>query len=550
MKKKLDIKGIWTSLVGMWKKPPEGRNLTIKEMGSFGLYALGNSFIASGLGFVVSVMFLPYFYHIDAIHAYIILALGAVLNLVLQPVIGFLMERTNTKWGKYKPYILFTVPVFALLTVAATWIPQSSSENFRVIYAYLTSVPVLVLLNFSNNMYNTMPSVITPVSQERADMMTPIGLIVGFAPSILQIIIGFFRGYFQEKGMEYMALRIIGIVSAVLGFVLVLFIIKVKERIYVFNDERIAQEKIGFGESIKMLSKNKPLIILFIALSLGTFREFVRQFQYLVFQTRFSETISVATSWSGIVMTVIGFASTVAMLLLPLVTRKMDKHKACIVFTVFGSIIYGILGIIGYQRIPVGWASSIILTGCFFIASITPVYLIVPMMLGEVADYQQRVTKRRLEGQMQTLIFIVPLVILQVGMIFMGMIQNKIGFEPSDFNVPGLIKYTPELQAVACKWFNVSSIISSVSGLLMVITLLFYPLSRKKYAKVMDELKSMATLNVQKDVNFLGQVVDAEDNESSADMLESNANGNLTEVSVDNQLIDKGLETDIEEFKQ
>lgn len=508
MKKKLDIKDLWGKVKSMWKKPPEGRNLSLKEMGTFGLYALGNSFLTSGLGFVVSVAFLPYFYHIATIHAYIILALGAVLNLVLQPIIGFMMERTHTKWGKYKPYILFSVPIFMLLVIMATWIPQFSIEKTRIIYAYLTSVPVIVLQNFSNNMYNTMPTVITPVSQERADMMTPIGLIVGFAPSVLQVIIGFFRGYYQEKGQEFMALRILGIISAVLGFILVLFIIKVKERVYIFKDEKIAKEKVSFKESIKMLTKNKPLMIVFLALSLGSFREFVRQFQYLVFQTRFSESIAVATKYSGIVMTVIGFASTVAMLLLPLVTRKMDKHKACIMFTVCGTVVYGLLGIIGYQRIPLGWASSLILTASYFIASITPVYLIVPMMLGEVADYQQRVTGKRLEGHIQALLFSVPLLVSQVGMIFFWFLQNKIGFEPGNYNIEGLVSYTAEQQAVACSWFNISSIISSVSGILMVITLCFYPLTRKKYEKVIEELKEMATLNIQKDVTLLGKVIE------------------------------------------
>ncbi|MEG2561488.1 MAG: MFS transporter [Clostridia bacterium] len=535
--KKFDVAGLVKKVKKMWKTPPEGRSLCIKEMGTFGLYALGNSFMSSGLGYVVSVAFLPYFYHIDTIHAYIILALGAVLNLILQPIIGNLMEKTHTKWGRYKPYILFSVPIFMMFIILSTWIPQFSVEKERIMYAYLTCVPVLILQNFASNMYNTMPTVITPVSQERADMMTPIGLIVGFAPSVMQVVLGLFRGYFQSKGKEYMALRITGIVSALLGMALVMFIIKVKERVYVVNDKKVAEEKVGFGKAAKMLFKNKPLMIAFLALSLGAFREFVRQFQYLVFQTRFSADINTALSMSGLVMTVIGFASTVAMFLLPFVTRKMDKHKACIMFTIGGATIYGLLGLIGYQNIPVGWVSSVVLIGSYFVASITPVYLLVPMMLGEIADYQQRTTGRRLEGHIQALLYAVPLVISQVGMILIWFLQKKIGFEPGNYNVEGLLQYTVEQQAIACNWFNAASIISSISGFLMVITMCFYPLSRKKYAQVMVELKEKATLNVQSEINLFGEavveeVVEKDENCENSNKVESGekvASGEMTE---------------------
>ncbi|MFA7664101.1 MAG: MFS transporter, partial [Clostridia bacterium] len=106
---KIDVKGMVNKLKSMWKTPPEGRCLTIKEMGTFGLYALGISFISSSVYYVATISFIPYFYHIDVIHAYLIMISGILINLIIQPFIGNLMEKTNTRFGRYKPFVLFSL---------------------------------------------------------------------------------------------------------------------------------------------------------------------------------------------------------------------------------------------------------------------------------------------------------------------------------------------------------------------------------------------------------------------------------------------------------
>lgn len=486
--KKINIKGLFSKLKSMWKTPLEGRCLNIKEMGTFGLYALGNSFISSAVYYVATITFIPYFYHIDVIHAYIIMIAGTLINLTLQPFIGNLMEKTNTKFGRYKPFILFSLPALSLFAVLVTWIPQIGVENMRIIYAYLTCVPLFVLLAFANNMYQTMPSVITPVSQERADMMTPIGLIVGFAPSVLQVIAGPIRAHFASSGREYLGIRIIGIIAVVIGTIFVLFLIKVKERVFVLKDEKKKEEKINFKDAYKMLSKNKPLIILFVALAVGSLREFCRQFIYLIIQFRFAATSTAAMQISGLIMTIVGFASTVAMFLLPIVTRKLNKNVIIILFTVTSVISFGFLGLFGYQNIAVGTTSAVVLTILFFISAINPTYLLIPVMLGEIADYQQYKTGKRLEGHMQNLLFSAPGLISQLLMLVTWFWQRNIGFEPKNYE--NVIVLSNAQQLVANNWFNATSIISAVSGLLMIVVLCFYSLTKKKYKEVIDDLES------------------------------------------------------------
>lgn len=488
---KANVKGIFKKAKGMWNTPLEGRFLNLKEIINFGMYTLGVSFMLSAVNYVATIAFIPYFYMIDTIHAYIIVALGSFVNLMLLPFVANKIEKTKTKWGRYKPYILFSLPLFGLFALLVSWVPQLTNESSRVLYAYLTCVPVLVLSTFFNNMYQTMPTIITPETQERADIMTPIGLLFGLAPSIMQIVAGPIRAFYKDRGMEYFGIRLIGIISVISGILLVLFILRVKERVYNIIDEDTS-EKVKMNEAFKMIAKNKPLIILCVALVLGSLREFTAQFRWLIIQFRFATDVNTAIKISGLPMTIIGFASTVAMFLMPIATRKMDKNKIIILFTSLGVVSNAILGFVGYDRIPIGGTSVIVVTLLHFISCVTPVYLIIPIMLGELADYQQLISDKRLDGHLQNLLFTMPMLFSQLFMIGSWFWQRKIGFEAKDYNELAVLSDLQ--QAIACQWFNAVAIISAISGLLMVVVMLFYPLSKKKHADVVTQLKEKAII--------------------------------------------------------
>lgn len=565
---------LFSTVKAMWDKPLEGRFLNIKEIGAFGLYALGNSWIYNTIMLVITITYIPYFYGIDAIHGYIIYIGGSLINMFLVPLIGQAMEKKRTKWGRYKPYILFSLPLLALFTMMSMWAPQYSSKIDRVIYAYCSCVPVIAISTFANNMYQTMPNVITPNTQERADIMTPIGLIVGFAPTIMNIIVGPIRSAFM--GQEYIAMRIIGAIAVVIGSLCVMFILKVKERVYELEDNNrelieaqeaaaraesgeggvageIAEsetspaevkaaeaetargdaEKLSFAESMKLLFKNKPLWILFAALVIGSLREFWMQFQPLAIQLRFAATTTEALNISGIPNTVIGFGVTVSMLLLPFCTRKLNKNWIIIVFSCLSLLSTAILGFVGFENIPQGTTSAVVLTLLFFLARVNPTYLLIPVMLGDLADYQQYKTGRRLEGHIQNFIMVIPVLMSFVFMLCGWVWQQEIGFEPSNYTD---IEVVPQyLQDIATEWFTAAFLLSAASILGMIVILMFYPLSKKKVEEVTAALRG-ASVNADEmgegALNFMAEmrgesdaveVVDGEDGSDGAPDADSGA---------------------------
>ncbi|MFA6866093.1 MAG: MFS transporter [Clostridia bacterium] len=469
--------------------------MSIKEFLNYSLYVLGNGAIGGSLIFVATVALLPYFYRIDTIHAYIIVASGSLLNMIVQPFLGNLMERTNTKFGKYKPYILCMMPLYVILVILVLWVPQFESENSRIIYAYCTCIPALLCYVFANNMALTMPTIITPNQQERADVMTPVSLIGGLIPSLIALIAGPLRSHFGLLGKEFVAIRIIGIGSVSIGILLVFFLLRVKERVHQTIDANTQKvNKVSVIEALKMLSKNKPLKILCFALILGSLREFSALFRWLIIQFRFAENVNDAIKISGIPMSIMSLGFTVSAFLMPVLTRKFSKKVVLIIYTSCALIGNSVLAIIGYENIPIGMTSLIVVTIFHFISAMAIASVIVPIMLGDIADYQQFISGKRLEGHLQNLLITVPLLCSQIFMMGSWFWQRKIGFEPKDFANSAVL--TLHQRAITCQWFDVVSIISAVSALLMIIVLLFYPLSKKKTIEVSNYLENHSVYRI------------------------------------------------------
>lgn len=482
------IKSLFTSLKNGWSTPPKGRYLTFKEMACYGFSGLGVSFIVNVITAVITATQIPYIYEIDVIHGTIIFSIVGVSNLLIQPFFGKMLQNTKTKIGRYKPYIIGIAPVISLFVVLATWLPQVNSMTFRVVYAYCTCIPVLVLWNIWYNTFYMIPAAMTPVSQERTDMLSPVGLIMGFAPTVMNFIIGPIRAHFMSQGREYMAFRLMGLISTVIGVILVFLILKTKERIYETPQER---ENISVKEGLRLVMQNKPLMIYTLAMIIGSLRGVAEMNSYYIGQFRYGETTEQGLSLFSMLSPIVGFAATPAMLLLPFMTRKMNNKSIMIMWQAINTVAYGVLCIIGYENIPVGTPTAVVITVIRFVTGFNAVGTLTPIMLSEIYDYQQWKTGRRLEGFIQTFAVSMTGLVSQFAMFIPTFIQQKIGYQPMNFKNGA--EYLPENIAIMNQWFNISAVITVVSGILFIAVMAFYPLSKKKYNQIMEELKEKSS---------------------------------------------------------
>lgn len=497
-----------------WKEPPSGKFLNLKEILCLGSAGLGVSFITNLINMYVTVSQLPLIYDMGTkgtLHATVIYLAASVGGLLLTPLYGKMIQRTKTKLGRYKPYILFLAPVVAILGVIAVWSPETLNMDQRIAYVYTICIPTLLVWNLWFNTFNMFPGVFTPNQQERVDIWSPIGLVMGFAPTIMNAL----KGLFARAWGDVIAARIFGLFSAIVGVLCIIAILKVKERVFITEEENRA-EKISVWKGLKMIMKNKPLMILTLALSFGCLKSTIDLVWEVVARVKFAPNMADATAiFSGLSL-IVGFAATPNMLFLPWLTRKFNNRTILMFWQALNTGAYLILALVGFQNLPQNSVSVFVITGLRFIACFNAIGSLQPLILSEIGDYQQWKSGYRLEGFIQTFAYSLTMVISQASLLVPALIQDAMGFNMYNYQIKegagGLAAnmmpentLSPELVDIANRYANVAIWISVASGALMLFCLLFYHLSKKQHAQIVADLKknSVNTDEIEQGVGTL-----------------------------------------------
>lgn len=486
------FKDILTRIKVFWKTPPKGRYLNLKEIVCFGGSAFGMSTIVTVVSGLITATQIPTIYGFNVIHGAWICLIASILGLIIQPFFSKLLQNTNTKFGRYKPFILILAPILAVFAILATWQPQFTDVNDRIIYAYCTCIPTLILWNLFQNTYYMLPGVITPNQQERTDIWAPIGLVIGFSPTVMNVLGNLIKSYFTKQGIEYMAYRYLGFIYAVVGLVLVLCLFLVKERLIVTNENK---EKVGLLEGLRLVVKNKPLMILTLALILGCCRTVVEVDSEYIGRLRYASDVSTGLSiFAGLTM-VTGFAVTPNMILLPFLTRKFNSRTIMMFWMACNTIGYLILGCVGIANIPQGTWSIIIITTLRFISLFNAIASLQPLMMAQLSDYQQYKTGKRLEGFIQTFLYALVLVFTNIGILVMAYVKDAMGYQSSSLIKPegAADTWAPKAEDIesALNYFDIAFIVSAVSAGLMFIVMIFYKLGKKEHAEIVEKLREL-----------------------------------------------------------
>ncbi|SFZ92012.1 sugar (Glycoside-Pentoside-Hexuronide) transporter [Flaviramulus basaltis] len=240
----------------------ESQKLSIKE--KIG-YSLGD--LAANLVFQTLITYLAYFYTdiygLDTNHASaIMLTVGLVAAFGFNPIIGALADRTVSKWGKFRPWILFTAVPLGVVALLAFSTPDFSYKG-KVIYAAVTYTFLLMLYAANNLPYSALSGVITGDMKERNSMSAYRFVAVMFAQFFVQVFMlpiiesagGGDKAIGIEKVMTWLA--IIGTVMLIITF------LTTKERVI-----PTAAQKSSLKEDLGDLSKNKPWVIMLVLTTL------------------------------------------------------------------------------------------------------------------------------------------------------------------------------------------------------------------------------------------------------------------------------------------
>lgn len=222
-------------------------------------YSLGD--LAANLVFQTLMTYLAYFYtDIYGLSpkdsSIIMLVVGLIAAFIFNPIIGAIADRTATKWGKFRPWILFTSIPLGIIALLAFSTPNFSYQG-KVIYAVVTYT-LLLLLYASNNLpYSALSGVITGDMKERNSLSSYRFVAVMFAQFFVQV---FMLGIIKTAGNGDKAIGIekVMTVLAIIGTImLIITFLTTKERIV-----PKPEQKSSLREDLGDLTKNKPWIIM------------------------------------------------------------------------------------------------------------------------------------------------------------------------------------------------------------------------------------------------------------------------------------------------
>ncbi|HBE9436664.1 sugar/Na+(H+) simporter [Clostridioides difficile] len=431
-------------------------------------YATGD--LACNLIFSTVGAFLMYFYTdvygLAPMAVSMIFLVARIWDGLNDPIMGVIVDRTKSKHGKFRPYLLYGALPFTLIAILCFTVPDISPIG-KFVYAFVTYIGLGMIYTLVNVPYGALTSAMTQDSTERANLsvvrmfFASVGtLIVTYGVPKLSTILG---GENLAKGYQQ-AMIIYGIAG---GLLLLFCFFTTKERYSVVNED---SEKAGFKDIIVLLKNNKPLVILSLIfiLMFGIMSIVdavgIYFFQYVLGREDLLPTYMILGKGAVLV----GYAVT------PLLLKKFDKKEIIFWFTVVTlSLPIGMM-FLGKEHITLIMILRVIHGIAYSSTGI--MWSLVP----DTIEYGELKTGKRREGITYSIIGF----FFKFGMALGGLVPGVV------LSMTGYVANTSQTSQALYGIRSINGIIPVVLTVAMLVLIKMYPLTEEKCREVINELRS------------------------------------------------------------
>lgn len=439
-------------------------------------YSLGDA--ASNIFFQTFILFITFFYtNVVGLSAVAVGTMSLITKMwdaINDPMMGMIADRTNTRWGKFRPYILLFAIPFGILGVLTFTTPNLSVTG-KLIYAYITYTLLMMAYTIVNVPYSALMGVMTPNSNERTVLSTFRFFAAFSAALLVQYSVLRLVGVFGKDNPAVGWQWAMGILSTLAVILLFITFFTTKERVHPPKGQ-----KTSFKQDIVDLFTNKPWVLIgsatvfqliYIVMRNGAiiyyFTYFVKD-QEVLFFGKLPLTKLVSTFM---------ISGTVAMLLGVLLTTRISK--------IFGkSATYSaFLGIAGISSGAFFFLRPENTTIMFILQLITsfsvgPVSVLQWAIYTDTADYGEWKRGRRATGLIMSASLFALKFGIALGVSALAWILGAYGYQA---NVEQTEKGLLGIRLVM-------SIYPAIFALIGMFFMLFYPLGKKMMHQVETEL--------------------------------------------------------------
>lgn len=488
-----------------WKTPPLGRYMTYKEICAYSFGGIGAYFLI----YVVQQLFLSVNNFIigsaiglDARLIYIIYVIAIIAGFPCTAIRAYIIDNVRNKKGKYRPYLISMGIPTAILAIGMVWVPYEKIESqvAKAVIILFFNFGFQFFYQFFYEAYENLIKVLSPNTQERADVAAFKSIVYSIAPSIAtaimpllaQLITGGSLTNMRLYRIAYPPMAIVGILMSIM--------------VYANTQEKIVQAKthviqIKFIDALRSVAKNKYFWIISLAGWIG----FLESSYSVILNWLYQYKHAASAPEFTIIGLIYGNASFWGMLFAPFAIRRYGK-KRVLITTNFLNIIFiaAMYPVIAAEPAHMIWIVLI----CLFANGVVGAFahILTPSIDADIRDYQQYVTGERIDGMFSTVGLIGQIVTMATSSVI-PFVYSEMGINEATLqaNLPEIIQNANDPDLVLTNIYNVLYVdeifdnimlvlilLSVVGAFMNVIPYFFYDLSETKQRGMIKVLQIRA----------------------------------------------------------
>lgn len=484
----------WDAKAWTFARPDD--KVSLLEKVGFGFGDMASNILYQAWSFFLMIFYTDVF-GISATTASYMFLITRVWDMINDPMMGMIADRTNTRFGKFRPYLLWMAIPYGVLAYAM-FITPDLGYNLKIVYAYVTYILATMAYTAINIPYSSLMAVMTPVPKERTTL-SQFRFFFAFIGGML-LVTTFTRplaklfgadpthsgynadlGYSQALGFQT-TMGVFGAIAIVLLFITFL---TTRERVM-----PSVEQKTSFKNDLQDVSKNLPWIIIFIAAIFWLIHNMIRNgmvayyFDYVngnganILWGFSLGALKLDFDQTTVFLTIGTFGMIAGVLISTYLKNHFDRKIVIIVLSFAGALLnvlfywlpndnFAILGIANFI-----WS---------IVAGAMPVFLF--SMFADVADFHEWKFKQRATG------------LVTAGIMFAIKMGVAIGGFLGLF-ILGLYGYDSHLEMTPHVLNGIRVLFSVIpAGLILIsgIILIFYPINDKLLATIEIDLKNRKT---------------------------------------------------------
>ena len=378
-----------------------GGKLPLYEKIGYGFGDTASNILYQAWSFFLMIFYTDVF-GIDAKVASFMFLVTRFWDMINDPIMGMIADRTKTRWGKFRPYLLWMAVPYGVLAFAM-FITPPWSQNMKIVYAYVTYILATMAYTAINIPYSSLMAVMTPNPRERTTLaqyrffFAFIGMLL--ITTFTRPLAKFFGanpshpgynpelGYSQALGFQ----TTMGVFGGIAIILLLITFLTTRERV-----KPSKEQKSSFLGDLKNVARNIPWIVIFIASVFWLIHNMIRNgmvayyFDYVngegskVLWTFTLGALKLDFDQTTVFLTIGTFGMMAGVLLSTPIKKRFDRKKVIIFLSLASAVVNAVFYWLPHDNfVLLGIINAI----WSIVAGAMPVFLF--SMFADIADFHE-----------------------------------------------------------------------------------------------------------------------------------------------------------------